>query len=49
VVEEAESALIALGYRPVEASRAVADAFEEGRSTEEVVRLALKKMVSKSA
>ena len=49
VVEEAESALIALGYRPVEASRAVDDAFAEGLSTEEVVRIALKKMVSKSA
>ena len=49
VVEEAESALIALGYRPVEASRAVGDAFEEGFSTEEVVRVALKKMVSQSA
>ncbi len=44
VVEEAERALIALGYRPAEASRAVGNAYEAGRTTEEVVRAALKRM-----
>ncbi len=49
VVEEAERALIALGYKPTEASRAVDGAFENGRSTEEVVRAALKRMASQDA
>ena len=40
---------VGFAYRPVEAARAVDDAFAEGLSTEEVVRLALKKMVSASA
>jgi Holliday junction DNA helicase RuvA len=42
IVAEAEQALIALGYRPVEASRAVDGAFAPGRSTAEVVRAALR-------
>jgi Holliday junction DNA helicase RuvA len=45
VVEEAESALVQLGYRPVEASRAVNGVFVEGLSTEDVVRQALRRMV----
>lgn len=49
VVEEAERALIALGYKPTEASRAINGAFEVGRSTEEVVRAALKRMASQDA
>lgn len=49
VVEEAERALIALGYKPTEASRAISNAFEVGRSTEEVVRAALKRMASQDA
>ncbi len=49
VVEEAERALIALGYKPTEASRAIHGAFEVGRSTEEVVRAALKRMASQDA
>jgi len=44
---EAESALVALGYKPAEASRAVAAANNEGiLRSEELIRLALKSMVS---
>lgn len=43
---EAESALMALGYKPQEASRAVAVAVKSGAgSSEELIRLALKSMV----
>ncbi len=49
VIEEAERALIALGYKPTEASRAIDGAFETGRTTEEVVRAALKRMASQEA
>ena len=45
VIEEAESALVQLGYRPAEASRAVNGVFAEGLTTEEVVRNALRRMV----
>ena len=45
VIEEAESALIALGYKPQEASKAVSAAKAEGLSSEELIRLALKGMV----
>jgi len=43
---DAVSALIALGYKPQEASRAVAAVEEEGLSSEELIRRALKGMVS---
>ncbi|WP_151705454.1 Holliday junction branch migration protein RuvA [Nitrincola alkalilacustris] len=46
---EAESALLALGYKPVQATRAVEQASKqagEGASTEELIKLALKSMVS---
>jgi len=46
IVEEAESALVQLGYRPAEASRAVNGAYEDGLSTEDVVRRALQRMVA---
>ena len=46
--DDAEQALIKLGYRPVEASRAVDGAFEAGRSTEEVVRAALKRIAEEA-
>jgi Holliday junction DNA helicase RuvA len=49
VVEEAERALIALGYKPTEASRAIDGAFVVGHTTEEVVRAALKRMASQEA
>ncbi|WP_096084760.1 Holliday junction branch migration protein RuvA [Agaribacterium haliotis] len=43
---EAESALVALGYKPVEAAKAVSKvAPEEGASAEALIRLALKSML----
>jgi len=44
-VADAESALIALGYKPVEASKAINAVKKEGASSEELIRLALKSMV----
>jgi Holliday junction DNA helicase RuvA len=41
---EAEQALVALGYRPVDASRAVVGVYEAGRSAAELVRAALKRI-----
>jgi Holliday junction DNA helicase RuvA len=38
------SALIALGYKPQEASRAVRGVSNEGLSTEEIIRQALRAM-----
>ena len=46
VVEEAEGALIALGYKPTEAAKAVNAAYEEGLATEDLIRRALKGMVA---
>lgn len=43
--DEAEAALIALGYRPQEASRAVAKVAEKGMDSEELIRLALRGML----
>lgn len=40
--EDAEAALIALGYRPVEATRWVSAVFTEGLAVEDLVRLALR-------
>ncbi|UZE97596.1 Holliday junction branch migration protein RuvA [Alkalimarinus alittae] len=45
VIEEAESALIALGYKPQEASKAVNASKAEGLNSGELIRLALKSMV----
>ncbi len=44
---EAESALIALGYKPAEASRAIARVNKDGTasSSEELIRLALRSMI----
>ncbi|MDV2079422.1 Holliday junction branch migration protein RuvA [Marinobacter xestospongiae] len=44
-IEEAESALIALGYKPQEAAKAVNQIAGEGMSREELIRLALKNMI----
>lgn len=44
-IEEAESALIALGYKPQEATKAVSASKAEGLTSEELIRLALKGMV----
>jgi Holliday junction DNA helicase RuvA len=49
VIEEAERALIQLGYRPAEASRAIGNAYVPGHSTEDVVRRALKSMAVQEA
>ncbi len=46
--QEAESALIALGYKPVQATKAIeksAASLGEGASVEELIRIALKSMV----
>ena len=40
--QDAVSALIALGYKPPEASRMVSKVFEEGMDTETIIRAALK-------
>lgn len=45
VIEEAEGALITLGYKPTEAAKAIHAAYEDGMSTEEVIRSALRRMV----
>lgn len=44
-IEEAESALIALGYKPQEASKAVSKVAEDGMSREELIRQSLKSMI----
>jgi len=44
-VEEAESALIALGYKPQEASKVVSKVAEDGMSREDLIRRALKSMI----
>ena len=46
VVQDAVSALISLGYKPQDASRAVATVENEALSSEEMIRLALKQMVA---
>lgn len=43
-LEEAEKALVALGYRPAEASRLVESIKGEGDTTEELVRAALRRV-----
>lgn len=44
-VKEAESALIALGYKPQEAARMVNASAADGQTSQELIRLALKSMV----
>jgi Holliday junction DNA helicase RuvA len=44
---EAEAALIALGYKPTEASKAISKIASQGSTSEELIRLALKSMVTK--
>lgn len=43
--EEAEAALIALGYKPQEASKAISKVGGEGLSSQELIRLALRSMI----
>lgn len=45
-VEEAESALVALGYKPIEATRAIKSVSEDGLNSQELIRQALKQMVN---
>lgn len=44
-VEEAESALISLGYKPQEATKAISRVAEDGLSSQELIRLALRAMI----
>ncbi|SFM73349.1 Holliday junction branch migration protein RuvA [Marinobacter pelagius] len=43
--EEAEAALIALGYKPQEAAKAISKVAEEGATSETLIRLALRSMI----
>jgi Holliday junction DNA helicase RuvA len=43
--DEAEAALVALGYKPQEATRAISNIAEEGMKSETLIRLALKNMI----
>ncbi len=43
--EEAEAALIALGYKPQEAAKAISKVAEEGATSETLIRLALRNMI----
>jgi Holliday junction DNA helicase RuvA len=43
--EDAISALISLGYKPAQASRAVSNAFKEDMNTETLIKVALKSML----
>ncbi|WP_417530530.1 Holliday junction branch migration protein RuvA [Marinobacter lipolyticus] len=43
--DEAEAALIALGYRPQEAAKAINKVVEKGMASEELIRLALRNMI----
>jgi Holliday junction DNA helicase RuvA len=44
--QDAISALVALGYKPQEASRTILQVAQEGMSSQDLIRLALKKMTS---
>lgn len=46
--DEAEAALITLGYKPQEAAKAVSRVAEKGMSSEDMIRLALKNMIPAS-
>ncbi len=46
--DEAEAALIALGYKPQEASKAISKVAEDGMSSQELIRLALRNMIPAS-
>ena len=45
MIQEAISALVALGYKPQEASRAISRVQADADSSEQLIRLALKSMV----
>lgn len=44
-VDEAEAALIALGYKPQEASRAISKVAEDNMSSQDIIRQALRSMI----
>lgn len=44
-IEEAEAALISLGYKPQEATKAISRVAEEGMTSQELIRLALRAMI----
>lgn len=44
-IEEAEAALISLGYKPQEATKAISRIAEDGMSSQELIRLALRAMI----
>jgi holliday junction DNA helicase RuvA len=44
-VDEAEAALISLGYKPQEASRAINQVAEDGMSSQDIIRQALRSMI----
>jgi Holliday junction DNA helicase RuvA len=44
-IEEAEAALISLGYKPQEATKAISKIAEDGMSSQELIRLALRAMI----
>lgn len=46
IIQDAISALISLGYKPVEANRAVAKVDDSNLSSEEIIRQALREMVA---
>lgn len=46
IIQDAISALVSLGYKPTEASRAVAKVDENNLSSEEIIRQALREMVA---
>lgn len=45
-IQDAISALLALGYKPIDAQRAIKQIQHNGHSSQELIRLALQKMVS---
>jgi len=47
VIAEAESALVALGYKPQEAAKAISAVSDENASSEQLIRSALKNMVNR--
>lgn len=44
-IEEAEAALISLGYKPQEATKAISRVAQDGLSSQELIRLALRAMI----
>ena len=47
-IEEAEAALISLGYKPQEAAKAISKVSEDGMSSQELIRLALRALIPAS-